>query len=80
VCTIGAASTGRAIRHAADVVGVDHVALGSDFDGTTRMPFDTSGLVQVTQALLDQGFNPGEIARIMGDNVLRLLRENLPGK
>ena len=80
VCTIGAASTGRAIRHAADVVGVDHVALGSDFDGTTRMPFDTSGLVQVTQALLDQGFNPEEIARIMGENVLRLLRENLPSK
>lgn len=80
VCTIGAASTARAIRHAADVMGVNHVALGSDFDGTTRMPFDTSGLVQVTQALLDQGFNPEEIARIMGENVLRLLRENLPDK
>jgi len=78
VCTIGAASTARAIRHAVDVVGVNHVALGSDFDGTTRMPFDTSGLVQVTQALLDQGFNPEQIALIMGGNVLRLLRETLP--
>jgi membrane dipeptidase len=80
VCTIGAASTARAIRHAVDVVGVGHVALGSDFDGTTRMPFDTSGLVQVTQALMDQGFNAEEITRIMGGNVLRLLRENLPDK
>ena len=78
VCTIGAASTARAIRHAVDVAGVNHVALGSDFDGTTRMPFDTSGLAQVTQALLDQGFNPEQIALIMGGNVLRLLRATLP--
>jgi microsomal dipeptidase-like Zn-dependent dipeptidase len=78
VCTIGPASTARAIRHAADVIGTDHVALGSDFDGAVEVPFDTSQLAQITQALLDEGFSEQEIRQIMGGNVVRLLRETLP--
>jgi microsomal dipeptidase-like Zn-dependent dipeptidase len=78
VCEIGPASTARAIVHAVRVAGVDHVALGSDFDGATTTPFDAAGLPQVTQALLDAGLSPGDVAKVMGGNVLRLLRAALP--
>ena len=77
VCTLGAASIAKAIRHAVNVAGIDHVALGSDFDGATSTPFATDGLAEVTQALLDQQFMPEEIGKIMGGNVLRLLRAGL---
>ena len=43
--------TPRYIRHAVDLAGVKHVALGSDFDGAIRVPFDTTGLVLITQGL-----------------------------
>lgn len=78
VCTLGAASIAKAIRHAVDVAGIDHVGLGSDFDGATSTPFATDGLVEITQALLDQKFTADEIAKIMGGNVMRLLAASLP--
>ncbi len=78
VCTLGAASIARAIRHAVNVAGIDHVGLGSDFDGATSTPFATDGLAEITQALLDQQFTPEEIGKIMGGNVFRLLRAGLP--
>jgi membrane dipeptidase len=78
VCTLGAASIAKAIRHAVDVAGIEHVGLGSDFDGATSTPFATDGLVEITQALLDQHFRHDDIAKIMGGNVLRLLGESLP--
>ncbi|MDP9267059.1 MAG: dipeptidase [Acidobacteriota bacterium] len=68
----------RAIRYAAGVVGADHVALGSDFDGAVVEPFDVTGLPLITQELMQQGFTEPEIAKIMGGNVFRLLRETLP--
>jgi membrane dipeptidase len=77
-CGDSAASIARAIRHVADLVGVEHVGLGSDYDGAIPAPFDTSGLVQITDALIDAGFTETEIGSIMGRNVLRLLIENLP--
>jgi microsomal dipeptidase-like Zn-dependent dipeptidase len=69
--------TARAIRYAADLVGVRHVALGSDFDGAVTTPTDVTGLPLLTAALRRHGFDPAEIAAIMGGNVLRLLREAL---
>ena len=78
VCTLGAVSIAKAIRHAVDVAGIEHVALGSDFDGATSTPFATDGLVEITQALLDQHFSHDDIAKIMGGNVFRLLGESLP--
>ena len=54
-CGSDAAAIARAIRYAANVVGVEHVGLGSDFDGATIEPFDTTGLVKITEALLAQG-------------------------
>lgn len=78
VCTLGAASIAKAIRHAVDVAGIDHVGLGSDFDGATSTPFATDGLVEITQALMDEKFTSAEIAKIMGGNVTRLLAASLP--
>jgi microsomal dipeptidase-like Zn-dependent dipeptidase len=78
VCGTDAGAIARAIRHTANVVGVEHVALGSDFDGAVSTPFDTTGLVQLTDALLAQGFTDDEVEKIMGGNVVRLLLENLP--
>ena len=78
VCDTEPAAIAGAIRHVVDLVGVDHVGLGSDFDGTVRVPFDATGLVQLTEALLEGGFSEEEIRQIMGGNVLRLLRATLP--
>jgi len=46
VCGRDAKAIARAIRYTANVAGVDHVALGSDFDGAVTEPFDTTGLVK----------------------------------
>jgi membrane dipeptidase len=78
VCGTDATAIARAIRYVANLAGVNHVALGSDFDGAVATPFDTTGLVQITDALIAEGFSDSEIELIMGGNVLRFLRENLP--
>ena len=78
VCSIELKAIIRAIRYVADLVGVEHVALGSDFDGTVHTLFDTTGLVLITEALLNGGFSEDEVGLIMGGNVLRLLMEMLP--
>ena len=78
VCGTDAAAIARAIRYTVTVAGVEHVALGSDFDGSTAMPFDSTGVVQVTDALLKEGFSEKEIRLIMGENTLRVLRQSLP--
>lgn len=77
VCDISPASVARAMKHVKDLVGVQHIALGSDFDGSTTVRFDTSQLVQVTQALLDAGFTPDEIRGVMGGNALRVIRAGM---
>jgi microsomal dipeptidase-like Zn-dependent dipeptidase len=78
VCDISPASIARAIRHVRDLVGIDHVGLGSDYDGSTTVAFDTADLALVTQALLDAGFTDRDIAKVMGGNVLRVLAQTLP--
>jgi microsomal dipeptidase-like Zn-dependent dipeptidase len=78
VCGDDARAVARAVVHAVRVAGADHVGLGSDFDGAVTVPFDVTGLSQVTQALLDAGLAEDEVARVMGGNVLRVLRGSLP--
>lgn len=77
-CGEDARAIARSIRYAADLVGVDRVALGSDFDGAIAAPFDTTGLVQITDALLTEGFGEDEVAKIMGGNALRVIEATLP--
>jgi len=66
------------LRAAIDLLGEDHVALGSDFDGGTWTTFDTSELSVLTQTMLDAGFTEGEIAKVMGENTRRFLLAQLP--
>lgn len=77
VCDVSAGGIVRAITHAVGLVGADHVALGSDFDGATETPFDTTGLPLLTEGLRTAGVEDTAIAKIMGGNVLRLLQGTL---
>jgi membrane dipeptidase len=57
------------------VAGVDHVGLGSDFDGAT-MPIgmeDASKLPKLTEALLQKGYSEQDILKILGGNILRVM-------
>jgi microsomal dipeptidase-like Zn-dependent dipeptidase len=78
VCSTAPAKVADAIAHIRDLVGIDYVGLGSDFDGATTTGFDTSKLALVTQALIDRGFTEVDIAKVMGGNVLRVLGQVLP--
>jgi microsomal dipeptidase-like Zn-dependent dipeptidase len=77
ICDTSPKAVAAAMKHIRDLVGIEHVALGSDYDGATTVRFDTAQLVQVTQALLDAGFTAGEIRAVMGGNAIRVLREGL---
>lgn len=68
----------RSIRYVTDLVGIEHVGIGSDFDGAITAPFDSSGVGMVTETLLMEGFSESEIRLIMGENIMRLLRSTLP--
>lgn len=78
VCGRDARAIARAIKHAAGVAGVERVGLGSDWDGAVATPFDAAGVVQVTDALLAEGFSAADIEKIMGGNLLRVLSQSLP--
>ena len=78
VCDPTPAGIAKSIAYAIELVGVEHIALGSDYDGATSMYFDTSELVVLTQALLDEGLRHAEIRAVMGENQLRFLRKHLP--
>ena len=65
------------IDHAVKVVGVEHVGLGSDFDGA-NMPYgmeDATKLPKITEALLKKGYSEGDVKKILGENTLRVMTE-----
>jgi membrane dipeptidase len=67
------------IDHVAKVAGIDHVGLGSDFDGVsgaTPQGIDSAAdLPKITQALLDRGYSAEDIKKILGGNLMRVFRE-----
>jgi membrane dipeptidase len=67
------------VDHIVRVAGIDHVGLGSDFDGFGGPPpiglEDVSCLPNVTAALLERGYTPDDVIKILGDNWLRVLRQ-----
>jgi membrane dipeptidase len=65
------------IDHAVKIAGIDHVGIGSDFDGA-NMPFgmeDASMLPKITNALLQKGYTEGDVKKILGENTLRLMSD-----
>jgi microsomal dipeptidase-like Zn-dependent dipeptidase len=77
VCQPTPEATARAILHAVKVAGIDHVGLGSDYDGATTVGFDTAHIDAVTEALLKAGMREADIAKVMGGNAARLLAAGL---
>jgi membrane dipeptidase len=67
------------IDHVAKVAGIDHVGLGSDFDGVsgaTPEGIDSAAdLPKITQALFDRGYSAGDLRKLLGGNLLRVFRE-----
>ncbi|HEY7412509.1 MAG TPA: membrane dipeptidase [Vicinamibacteria bacterium] len=67
-----------AIKHVVSLVGDDHVGLGSDYDGATTVGFDTSQLAALTQQMQGDGLSEAQIRKVLGGNVVRVLRAVLP--
>lgn len=66
------------IQHIARVAGIEHAAIGTDFDGFTDPPDDlpdASKLFRLTQRLVAEGFSPSAVAQLWGGNALRVLRQ-----
>ncbi len=65
------------IDHIVKVAGIDHVGIGSDFDGITAWPLgleDVSTYPRLTEELLKRGYSEGDIHKILGGNILRAFR------
>lgn len=67
----------KMIKAAIETVGEDHVSLGSDYDGSVETQFDTSELPALTHALLEAGVSEIQIRKVMGENMVRVLRDRL---
>ncbi len=78
VCGDGVDAIVEAIRYTVDRIGVDAVALGSDFDGAVTTPFDVTGTWRLAEALNDTGFDTIEVEKIMGGNAIRFFQNALP--
>ena len=78
VCDASPKGIVKAIRYGINLVGVDHVALGSDYDGSIAAPFDVSELAILTEEMLKANFTENEIRKVMGENMIRFLADNLP--
>jgi membrane dipeptidase len=78
VCEPNVNEIAKAIKYGIGLVGSQHIALGSDYDGAVSVPFDTSELIYLTQALLDLDLTEQQIRQVMGGNMLRYLQVHLP--
>lgn len=78
VCDATPAGIAAAIVYGVDLLGAEHVALGSDFDGAVKTRLDATEIAAVTQALLDAGVDAQTIRLVMGENAIRFFMENLP--
>ncbi|SMP36309.1 Zn-dependent dipeptidase, dipeptidase homolog [Algoriphagus winogradskyi] len=65
------------IKHVRDLVGIEYVALGSDYDGSVAVPFDITGFPLLVEGMMNAGFSEAEIKAIMGENVKRFFLTNL---
>ncbi|MBC3767571.1 dipeptidase [Neptunicella marina] len=78
VCDISPQGIAKMIQYGINLVGEDHIALGSDFDGAVETQLDTSELAAITQHLVDLGVKETQIQKVMGKNSVNFLQNNLP--
>ncbi|MFE3290482.1 dipeptidase [Rhodococcus sp. NPDC059234] len=78
VCELTPAAVVDALEHVIAVGGLQTAALGSDYDGSTTVAWDTSKIAVITQELRDRGHGDDEIRAIMGGNTLRVMAQVLP--
>jgi len=78
ICGNSPATVAAAIVYGIGLVGEDHIALGSDFDGTVTTSFDGSEMAVITQALLEANLSEQQIRKVMGENMLTYLQTYLP--
>jgi membrane dipeptidase len=78
VCDTTPRAVARAMRHVRDLIGIEHVALGSDFDGAVATAFDASETAVLVEALFAEGFTPDEVRLALGENALALFAKLLP--
>lgn len=62
------------VDYAVQVAGVDHVGIGSDFDGGGTAVKDATAFPKITEGLLNRGYSEGDVRKILGENHLRVLR------
>lgn len=67
------------IDHMVNLVGDDHVGIGSDFDGGGEQLKDATEFPKITEGLLERGYSPASIQKILGENHLRVFAEACPG-
>lgn len=79
ICATTPAGIADAMAYGVALVGADHIALGSDFDGTVTTGLDASELAAITDALMKRGFDNETIARLMGGNAIAFFEAYLPG-
>ncbi len=66
------------IDHVVNIAGIDHVGIGSDFDGVPALPQqldDVSAYPVITQGLLDRGYDESQIRKVLGGNIMRVFRQ-----
>ncbi len=78
VCDFSPEGVVTALRYGIDLLGVDHIALGSDYDGATRVLFDAGELAVLTQTMMEAGFTREEIRKVMGENAVNFFLAQLP--
>jgi len=78
VCGENVDTIARGIEYTVNLIGAEHVALGSDFDGAVATPIDSTEMNQLTQALANRGMDTATIKKVMGGNVRDFLLANLP--
>lgn len=77
-CDASPKGVAKTLIAAVNLLGEDHVALGSDYDGSVPFAFDASELASLTHELLNAGFTETTIGKIMGGNSIEFLKNNLP--
>ncbi|HFB55144.1 MAG TPA: peptidase M19 [Hellea balneolensis] len=80
VCDPSPDGIAKMLIHGAETLGVEHIALGSDFDGAVKTNIDATELNAVTDALLRQGMSEADIAKVMGENQIAYFLKHLPGE